>query len=239
MGRRTREELIGSVIWDCFPELRGTVFETEMLRVARERAPSRFEFCHQRSGRWFDVRLSVVDEGVSVLGTEITESKRAETMLRDAQSELEARVAERTADLAQSNRALSLEVAERRRIERALRASEERFRKAFEDAAVGMAITDRAARFLARLERLVQPRWTLPFETTKRIVGFIILLLGISLLAPIPFSQVIPAAVIILLAFAWLEEDGLLLILALVAALISIAVTAGAIWGTVEAGLLL
>jgi hypothetical protein len=97
----------------------------------------------------------------------------------------------------------------------------------------------RAARFLARLERLVQPRWTLPFETTKRIVGFIILLLGISLLAPIPFSQVIPAAVIILLAFAWLEEDGLLLILALVAALISIAVTAGAIWGTVEAGLLL
>lgn len=97
----------------------------------------------------------------------------------------------------------------------------------------------RAVGLLRRMERLVQPRWTLPFETTKRIVGFIILLLGISLLAPIPFSQVIPAAVIILLAFAWLEEDGLLLILALGAALVSIALTAGAVWGTVEAGLLL
>lgn len=97
----------------------------------------------------------------------------------------------------------------------------------------------RAVGLLKRMERIVQPRWTLPFETTKRIVGFIILLLGISLLAPIPFSQLIPAAVIILLAFAWLEEDGLLLILALVAALASIAVTAGAVWGTVEATLLL
>ncbi len=102
-----------------------------------------------------------------------------------------------------------------------------------------VGVLARAVGLLRRMERLVQPRWTLPFEATKRIVGFIILLLGLSLLAPIPFSQLIPAAVIILLAFAWLEEDGLLLILALVAALISIAVTAGAVWGTVEAGLLL
>jgi PAS domain S-box-containing protein len=148
MGRRTREQLIGSVIWDCFPEMRGTIFESEMIRVARDRAPSRFEFCHQRSGRWFDVRLSAVAEGVSVLGTEITESKRAEATLRDVQTVLEAKVAARTGELAESNRALSEEVAERRRVERALRISEERFRKAFEDAAVGMAITDRAGRFL-------------------------------------------------------------------------------------------
>jgi hypothetical protein len=32
-----------------------------------------------------------------------------------------------------------------------------------------------------------------------------------TLLAPVPFSQVIPALVIMLLAFAFLEEDGVLL----------------------------
>jgi PAS domain S-box-containing protein len=149
MARRTREQLIGNVIWDCFPDLRGTVFEAEMLRVARDGVAARFEFCHQRSRRWFDVRLNTVAGGVSVLGTEITERKQAEAFLLDARAALEAQVAERTADLAESNRTLSQEVAERRRVERALRASEERFRKAFDDAAVGMAITDRAARFLA------------------------------------------------------------------------------------------
>lgn len=92
---------------------------------------------------------------------------------------------------------------------------------------------------LRRLERLVRPRWSLPFETSKRIVGLLILLLGLSLLAPIPFSHVIPAGVVILTAFAWLEEDGLLLIVALGAALVSIAVTAAAVWGMVEATLLL
>jgi len=102
-----------------------------------------------------------------------------------------------------------------------------------------VGVLGRAAGLLRRMERVVRPRWSLPFEVTKRIVGFLVLLLGLTLLAPIPFSQVIPGGVIILLAFAWLEEDGLLLVLALAAALASIAVTAGAIWGTVEAGLLI
>lgn len=100
-------------------------------------------------------------------------------------------------------------------------------------------VLGRAVPALARMERLVKPRWTTPFEATKRVVGAVILLLGISLLAPIPFSQFIPALVVIGLAFAWLEEDGLLLVVALGAALVSIAVTAAAVWGTVEAGLLL
>lgn len=73
-----------------------------------------------------------------------------------------------------------------------------------------------------------------PFETTKRVVGFVILLLGATLLAPVPFSHIIPVLVIVLLAFAFLEEDGVLLCIALVAAMASLAITAAAIWGTVE-----
>lgn len=87
---------------------------------------------------------------------------------------------------------------------------------------------------LRRLERLVRPRWSTPFEATKRVVGFVMLLLGATLLAPVPFSHIIPALVIMLLAFAFLEQDGMLLCIALGAAVISLAITAAAIWGAVE-----
>lgn len=86
---------------------------------------------------------------------------------------------------------------------------------------------------LRRLERLIRPRWRTPFEATKRVVGIVILLLGVTLLAPIPFSHVIPALLIILLAFAYLEEDGIALCIALVAAMASLAFTAATLWATV------
>jgi len=106
--------------------------------------------------------------------------------------------------------------------------------------------TDRVARLLARviptlrrLERVVRPRWTTPFEATKRVVGFVVLLLGGTMLAPIPFSHVIPVFAIALLAFAFLEEDGILLAIALGAAAVSLAITTAAVWGTIEASMLL
>ena len=86
---------------------------------------------------------------------------------------------------------------------------------------------------LRRMEVLVRPRWRTPFEATKRFVGAVILLLGLSMLAPIPLGHIPPALVIMLLAFAFLEEDGLLLSLGLIAAALSIAITAAIVWGTV------
>ena len=67
------------------------------------------------------------------------------------------------------------------------------------------------------------------------MVGIVVLLLALSLLSPLPFGQIIPNLVVILIAFALLEADGLLLSVALVLAFVSIAFTAAAIWGTVIA----
>jgi hypothetical protein len=92
---------------------------------------------------------------------------------------------------------------------------------------------------LARMERYVRPRWQARFKAAKRVVGFAILLLAATLVVPVPFSHVIPALVILLIAFAFLEEDGVLLILGLVAAVLSLLVSAAAVWGIIEAGLLL
>ncbi len=88
---------------------------------------------------------------------------------------------------------------------------------------------------LLRLERVVRPRWKMPFEATKRVVGIVVLLLGITLIAPIPLSNYIPGAVTGLLAFAYLEEDGVLLSVALAAAALSIAITGVEIWATLSA----
>jgi hypothetical protein len=88
---------------------------------------------------------------------------------------------------------------------------------------------------LQRLERVVRPRWATPFGATKRTVGAVVLLLGVTLLAPLPFSHFIPILATMLIAFAFLEEDGLLLCIALAVALMSLAITAVAIWGAIEA----
>ena len=87
---------------------------------------------------------------------------------------------------------------------------------------------------LAWVERLVCPRWPLLFQTTERLTGFMMLLLGLSMLLPVPFSQIVPAPVIMLLALAYLEEDGIALVLALLAALAALSITGATIWGTIE-----
>ena len=86
---------------------------------------------------------------------------------------------------------------------------------------------------LRRLETVVQPRWRTPLQATKRVVGAITLLLALTLLGPVPFSQVLPALVIMLVAFAYLENDGLMLAIALAAAIISLAITAATLWAAV------
>jgi hypothetical protein len=87
---------------------------------------------------------------------------------------------------------------------------------------------------LAWIERLIRPRLPSLFETTRRMTGAAMLLLGLSLILPVPFTQVVPALVIMMLALAYLEEDGLALLLALFAAVCSLAMTAGAVWGALE-----
>ncbi len=88
------------------------------------------------------------------------------------------------------------------------------------------ALVRRAVPVLRYLERFVRPRWTTPFETTKQVVGVVTLLLGTLLLAPVPLSNIPVALTILLLAFAYLEEDGVLLCAALAASLVALGTAA-------------
>jgi len=64
----------------------------------------------------------------------VTELRRVEEALRKAHDEVEIRVKKRTAELAKANEALRAEIAERKRMEKALRESEENFRALAENA---------------------------------------------------------------------------------------------------------
>ena len=79
-----------------------------------------------------------------------------------------------------------------------------------------LRLTGRAIRVLKYLEKAVHPRWPITFEAAKRAVGVVVLLLtAVLLLTPVPLSNVAPATVISLISLAYVEEDGLLLSVAL------------------------
>jgi hypothetical protein len=93
------------------------------------------------------------------------------------------------------------------------------------------AVVQRSLPVLRYLEKVVHPRWHTPLEATKRLVGTIVVVLSATLVfIPIPLSNVVPALVIALISLAYLEEDGVLLSIALLAGVIVLAVAAAAAW---------
>jgi hypothetical protein len=59
----------------------------------------------------------------------------------------------------------------------------------------------------------------------------VLLLAVVLLLTPVPLSNVAPAIVISLISVAYVEEDGLLLSAAFVAAIILIGIGSATVWG--------
>ena len=72
-----------------------------------------------------------------------------------------------------------------------------------------------------------------------RCRGHDLLLTAVLLLTPVPLSNVAPAMVISLISLAYVEEDGLLLSVALLAAIILIGIASAAVWGTIVGAVLI
>jgi hypothetical protein len=97
------------------------------------------------------------------------------------------------------------------------------------------ALVQRAVPILRRIETLIHPRWRTPVDPTARLVGVAVVLLSSTLIfIPVPLSNVIPALVIVLISLAWLEDDGLLLAIALVSGLVVSTLALAAVWETVR-----
>jgi hypothetical protein len=93
------------------------------------------------------------------------------------------------------------------------------------------AVVQRSVPVLRYLEKAVHPRWHTPLEATKRLVGAVVLMLSATLVfIPIPLSNVVPALVIALISLAYLEEDGVLLLIAVLIAVVVLLVATAAAW---------
>lgn len=116
--------LLGKRIWDLFPNLVGSEFYVELHKVLSEQVEAHFEVYDASSNTWNEIHAFPSKDGLSVYITDITDRKWAEEEIRKLNSELEQRVAERTAQLEEVNRELRSEIAERRRAEEKLRERE-------------------------------------------------------------------------------------------------------------------
>jgi PAS domain S-box-containing protein len=75
---RTRESLIGRVMWDEFPQGIGTPASQAYMRVAETRRPERLEFLSAALGRWLSVHAAPWEGGVSLLYDDITDRRLAQ-----------------------------------------------------------------------------------------------------------------------------------------------------------------
>jgi len=108
---RNRQDLLGSVIWDVFPEAVGSIFDQHYRHAALNQENVSFEAFYPPLSAWFSVRAIPSSEGLAVYiqdisvrkETEIGQQRRLESLtaaaealqfsqdqLKDAQSRLEA-----------------------------------------------------------------------------------------------------------------------------------------------------
>src|SRR6266513_709504 len=76
---RKRDELIGGVLWERFPELVGSVFQENYEKAMAEKVAIEFEASDSSGKTWYDVHAYRSNGGVSVFFRDISERKKSET----------------------------------------------------------------------------------------------------------------------------------------------------------------
>jgi hypothetical protein len=97
------------------------------------------------------------------------------------------------------------------------------------------AVARRAITVLRYVEKIFYPRYPVPPGVTKRVVGIVVMMLVARLMiVPFPISTILPALVIAWISLAYLEEDGLMLSIGLLAGFVVLAVDLWIAWEIVH-----
>jgi PAS domain S-box-containing protein len=79
MVGRKREDVLGGLLWERFPALVGSVFQTNYEKVMADRVPIEFEAVDSSGKVWYDVHAYPSNGGVSVFFRDVSERKKSET----------------------------------------------------------------------------------------------------------------------------------------------------------------
>jgi hypothetical protein len=91
---------------------------------------------------------------------------------------------------------------------------------------------------LERLERFFKPRWLIfTHPLVERLLGVLLLLLALIVALPIPFGNMIPAIIIVMICLGMIEQDGLMLAISGVSTCATLILLAGAIATLFQKGL--
>jgi PAS domain S-box-containing protein len=83
------EDFIGNSIWEMFPKHVGTPLEENFRAAMEKREVRRFEIPGKYTNAWYRMTAFPSAEGITVLGTDISERKRAEDALRGSEKQLQ------------------------------------------------------------------------------------------------------------------------------------------------------
>jgi PAS domain S-box-containing protein len=83
-----REALLGRSIWEVFPEVVGSEFETQVKRAIATQTATHFEYYYPTWNYWFENHVYPSAEGVSIFVTDINDRKQVEAILRQSEDRL-------------------------------------------------------------------------------------------------------------------------------------------------------
>jgi signal transduction histidine kinase len=84
MGRKSPEELLGTVLFDEFPETKTSGLRDRLEEAARLRQPSRFEYYYAPYDAWTEWHTYPTREGISAFVYDVTLKKRLDDQLRQS-----------------------------------------------------------------------------------------------------------------------------------------------------------
>jgi signal transduction histidine kinase len=103
---RSRDSLLGCDLWEALPGLGNTSFGACYRRAMAQRSVEQFEGHYEPLAMWAQVRAFPFEDGIAITFSDVTRAWQAQQEVARLNSELEQRVARRTAQLEAASREL-------------------------------------------------------------------------------------------------------------------------------------